>query len=174
MTNEELKRKIVEVIREFRDSKPIVPNDYGLQIISGSTDRELADALIAAGIGDVSELKKHRVVVEKSLIPEDDNAYVLPNIPPTVKQLYSGEEVEQIVKEREEYKHRAARAERALKISSLKIATMIDEEVPACDVCENYQSCNLTVGACSEYMEKCCVEQAERELAEEGKDGEKI
>ena len=50
MTNEELKRKIVEVIREFRDSKPIVPNDYGLQIISGSTDRELADALIAEGL----------------------------------------------------------------------------------------------------------------------------
>lgn len=50
MTNEELKKKIVEVIREFRDSKPIVPNDYGLQIISGSTDRELADALIAAGL----------------------------------------------------------------------------------------------------------------------------
>ena len=68
---------------------------------------KFADALIEAGIGDVSELKKHKVVVEKSLIPEDDNAYVLPNIPPTVKQLYSGEEVEQIVKEREEYKHRA-------------------------------------------------------------------
>ena len=50
MTKEELKKKIVEVIREFRDSKPIVPNDYGLQIISGSTDRELADALIAAGL----------------------------------------------------------------------------------------------------------------------------
>lgn len=50
MTKEELKKKIVEVIREIRDSKPIVPNDYGLQIISGSTDRELADALIAAGL----------------------------------------------------------------------------------------------------------------------------
>ena len=170
MTNEELRTKIVEILEETEFEWTEEKNGYILQIFYD----KLADALIAAGIGDVSELKKHRVVVEKSLIPEDDNAYVLPNIPPTVKQLYSGEEVEQIVKEREEYKHRAARAERALKISSLKIATMIDEEVPACDVCENYQSCNLTVGACSEYMEKCCVEQAERELAEEGKDGEKI
>lgn len=75
---------------------------------------ECVDALIAAGIGDVSELKKHRVVVEKSLIPEDDNAYVLPNTPLRVKQLYSGEEVEKIVKERDEYKHRAEVAEREL------------------------------------------------------------
>ena len=150
MTNEELKRKIVEVIREFRDSKPIVPNDYGLQIISGSTDRELADALIAAGIGDVSELKKHRVVVEKSLIPEDDNAYVLPNIPPTVKQLYSGEEVEQIVKEREEYKHRAEVTEKMF------------------DILHEESSMYMKV-----FSKEWYKQQAEKELAEEGKDEER-
>ena len=136
MTNEELKKKIVEVVLNSEIT--------GIQVraITGgySMANNLADALIAAGIGDVSELKKHRVVVEKSLIPEDDNAYVLPNIPPTVKQLYSGEEVEQIVKEREEYKHRAEVAERAGKIAASKVFDYTYEEA---------------------------VAQAERELAEE-------
>ena len=103
MTNEELKKKIEDILEEYN-----FETDDGEGWVL-STD-EMADALIAAGIGDVSELKKHRVVVEKSLIPEEDNAYALPNIPPTVKQLYSGEEVEQIVKERDTYK-------RALKLA---------------------------------------------------------
>lgn len=83
---------------------------------------KLADALIAANIGDVTEwkerAKKHRVQV----LPDE-----------TIKQLYSDEEVEQIVKERDskeeaynkcyfdykywkdkakEYKNRAERAEK--------------------------------------------------------------
>lgn len=103
MTNEELKKKIVEIIINaiWKDAEA----DYD------STDEteagSIADALIAAGIGDVSELKNHRLIAEYSLIPEDGNSYVLPNTPLRVKQLYSGEKVEQIVKERDEYKHRA-------------------------------------------------------------------
>lgn len=119
----------------------------------------------AAGIGDVSELKKHRVVVEKSLIPEDDNAYVLPNIPPTVKQLYSGEEVEQIVKEREEYKHRAEVAERALQ----KFAEYITcEDCPFFSDCASPEKMGYPIHSyhCfSEYLK-----QAEKELAEEEKE----
>ncbi len=76
-----------------------------------------ADALIAAGIGDVSCLREHRVIAEYSLAPDDGNPYIIPNVPLRVTQLYSGEEVEQIVKERDEYKHRAEVAERALKIA---------------------------------------------------------
>ena len=57
MNNEETKKKMVKVLQELRASKPIVPNDYGLQIISCTTDREIADALIAAGIGDVKDLQ---------------------------------------------------------------------------------------------------------------------
>lgn len=126
---------------------------------------EFADALIAAGIGDVSGLKNHRLIAEYSLIPEDGNSYVLPNTPLRVKQLYSGEEVEKIVKERKElkdelrskveyiheqdevikeYKHRAEVAERALKIA--------DKLGELCGRKEDY------------------VQQAEKELAEEGKD----
>lgn len=153
MTNDELKKKIVKVLQELRASKPIVPNDYGLQIISCTTDREIADSLIAAGIGDVSELKKHRVVAEYSIIPEDGNAYVLPNTPIRVKQLYSGEEVEQIVKERSEYKRRAERAEKAL--SSL-VHEMYEHDIrPMCD--EKF------------FIESRLIE-AEKELVEEEKD----
>ena len=113
------REKIIKVIDEWAN-KAVKANKFdGASVYNPHNAAELADALIAAGIGDVSELKKHRVVVEKSLIPEDDNAYVLPNIPPTVKQLYSGEEVEQIVKEREEYKHRAEVAEKIAKEKEL-------------------------------------------------------
>lgn len=59
------------------------------------TNEMLADALIAAGIGDVTAWKeraeKHRVIA-------------LPG--GRIKQLYSDEEVEQIVKERDELKER--------------------------------------------------------------------
>ena len=65
MNNDELKKKIVKVLQELRASKPIVPNDYGLQIISCTTDREIADALISAGIGDVSEWKRRAEVAEQ-------------------------------------------------------------------------------------------------------------
>lgn len=142
MTNEEIKKKIVEVLKETINWA----TDYSIPIgiVYKSELDEIADALIAAGIGDVSELKKHRVVVEKSLIPEEDNAYALPNIPPTVKQLYSGKEVEQIVKERDEYKHRAEVAEKALQIA--------DKLGELCGRKEDY------------------VQQAEKELAEEKKD----
>lgn len=66
LTNDELKSKIVKVLQELRASKPIVPNDYGLQIISCMTDREIADALIAAGIGDVKEAEHRAETLERA------------------------------------------------------------------------------------------------------------
>ena len=154
------REKIIKVIDEWAN-KAVKANKFdGASVYNPHNAAELADALIAAGIGDVSELKKHRVVVEKSLIPEDDNAYVLPNIPPTVKQLYSGEEVEQIVKEREEYKHRAEVAERALKkLASFfaRNAKFLKDEREK----ERYQK----------TIFDDWINQAEEELAEEGKDG---
>lgn len=149
MTNEGLKKKIIEILEETEYEWTEEKNGYILQIFYD----KLADALIAAGIGDVSELKKHRVVVEKSFIPEDDNAYVLPNIPPTVKQFYSGEEVEQIVKEREEYKHRAEVAERALENACVVILSSRNGDQPR---------------RLRAYY-KAYLEAAEKELAEEGK-----
>ena len=147
MKNEEMKKKIVDTMHPILKGTRVSCNEENACKqcwFPCEVDRladSLADALIAAGIGDVSELKKHRVVVEKSLIPEDDNAYVLPNIPPTVKQLYSGEEVEDIARQRDEYKRRAEVAERALKIA--------EDLGELCAPAEDY------------------IKQAEKELAEE-------
>lgn len=130
MKNEELKKKICKIIAPY--------------VSTWGEDERIADALIAAQIGDVSGLKNHRLIAEYSLIPEDGNSYVLPNTPLRVKQLYSGEEVERIAKERDEYKHRAEVAERALKIA--------DKLGELCGKKQDY------------------IQQAEKELAEEGKD----
>lgn len=124
MTNEELKKKIIEILEETEYEWTEEKNGYILQIFYD----KLADALIAAGIGDVSELKKHRVQIMKD---------------GTIQQFYSGKEVEQIVKERDEYKHRAERAERAIKIA--------DKLGELCGKKQDY------------------VQQAEKELVEEKK-----
>lgn len=90
MSNEELKKKICDIIATY--------------VSAWGEDERIADALIAAGIGDVSEykekLKLHRVFVRK------DGG--------DIKVLYGNNEVDEIVKERNEYKHRAEVAERAL------------------------------------------------------------
>ena len=129
MTNEELKKKIVDIAlhAEWMD----MFGDHNS--IGKYAANAIADALIAAGIGDVTEwkekAKKHRVQV----LPDG-----------TIKQLYSDEEVEDIARQRDEYKHRAEVAERAL-----KIATELGE---LCAPVEDY------------------IKQAEKELAEEGKE----
>ena len=148
MNNEELKKKIVSVLREnVKYNMQYYPEDNRIEM--GVNYENLADALIAAGIGDVSELKNHRIVAEYSLIPKDGNNYFLPNTPLKVKQLYSGEEVEQIVKERNDYKRRAERAEKALRDA---LEMVIGE----------------FGGGPLEEEVKSALEQAEKELAEEG------
>ena len=119
MTNEELKKKIESIIRNAkRDFAYCVPEEWAVKV--------LADALIAAGIGD---LKEHRIFAGKD---------------GSIKQLYSDEEVEDIARQRDEYKHRAEVAEKAL-----KIATELGE---LCAPVEDY------------------IKQAEKEFAEERKD----
>lgn len=100
-----------------------------------------ADALIAAGIGDVTEwkekAKKHRVQV----LPDG-----------TIKQLYSDEEVEDIARQRDEYKHRAEVAERAF---SKLVHEMYEHGIrPMCD---------------EKFFTESRLKEAEKELAEEGK-----
>lgn len=156
MTKDELKKKIVKVLKETINWT----TDYSIPvgIVYKSELDKIADALIAAGIGDV---KRHRVFVSKD--------------GKEVKQFYSGEEVENIVKERnelkvelrdkvdyiheqdeviKEYKHRAEVAERAL--FSL-VHEMYEHDIrPMCD--EKF------------FIESRLIE-AEKELAEEGEDG---
>ena len=135
MNNDELKKKIVEIIINaiWKDAEA----DYD------STDEteagSIADALIAAGIGDVSEykekLKLHRVFVRK------DGG--------DIKVLYGNNEVDEIVKERNEYKHRAEKAESAL-MNAVKVI------VDACEANPNYA-----------YFYNKFLQQAEKELREE-------
>lgn len=157
MTNDELKKKIAQIIADYfcpqgNEHKSLWGDDrlcYSkMNFAECEWVAECTDALIAAGIGDVSELKNHRIVAEYSLIPEDGNNYFLPNTPLKIKQLYSGEEVEQIVKEKNDYKRRAERAEKALRDALEMVigefgGEPLEEEV------------------------KSALEQAEKELAEE-------
>lgn len=153
MTNEELKKKIVDTMHPILKGTRVSCNEEnacGHCLFPCEVDRivdRLADALIAAGIGDV---KRHRVFVSKD--------------GKEVKQLYNGEEVEQIVKEREEYKHRAEVAERALKefagyVGCERCPYGYQCELPCVDSSNDYRACFETY-----------VKQAEKELAEEEKE----
>lgn len=154
------REKIIKVIDEWAN-KAVKANKFdGASVYNPHNAAELADALIAAGIGDVSKLKNHRVIAEYSLVPDDDNPYIIPNVPLRVTQLYSGEEVEQIVKEREEYKHRAEVAERALK----KLASFFAHNAKFLKDEREKERCQKTIF-------DDWINQAEEELAEEGKDG---
>lgn len=177
MTNEELKKKIEGILQEEIE--------------------HIADALIAAGIGDVSCLKEHRVIAEYSLVPDDDNPYIIPNVPLRVTQLYSGEEVEKMVKERKElkdelrskveyiheqdevvkeYKHRAARAEIALdKAVELAYEFRTEADTLSCSSCPMFHifdSCKERglYQDCSKQWKEELIKQAEKELAEEEKE----
>lgn len=151
MKNEEIKKKIVEILCKV-----------WIETVPFTDERKfehIADALIAAGIGD---LKEHRIFAGKD---------------GSIKQLYSGEEVEKIVKERKElkdelrskveyiheqdevikeYKHRAARAERA--VYNLAYGEWQREGARRA-ICEKYAP-----STAQDYLDR-----AEKELAEERK-----
>ena len=165
MTNEELKKKIAQIIADYfcpqgNEHKKLWGDDrlcYSkMNFAECEWVTECTDALIAAGIGDV---KRHRVFVSKD--------------GKEVKQFYIGEEVENIVKERNElkvelrdkvdyiheqdeivtdYKHRAEVAENELKL--YKLAVKIWQERYSDIRCFNFN---------------IALRQAERELAEERK-----
>ena len=165
MTNEELKKKIAQIIADYfcpqgNEHKKLWGDDrlcYSkMNFAECEWVTECTDALIAAGIGD---LKEHRIFAGKD---------------GSIKQLYSGEEVEKIVKERKElkdelrskveyiheqdevikeYKHRAQVAENELKL--YKLAVKIWQERYSDIRCFNFN---------------IALRQAEKELAEERKD----
>ena len=83
----------------------------------------------------------------------DCDAFFVPNTQLKITQLYGDEEVEQIVKERDEYKYRAEVAENELKL--YKLAVKIWQERYSDIRCFNFN---------------IALRQAEKELAEEGKD----
>lgn len=132
MNNDELKKKIVDVINAADISVVLRRDDIII----------LADALIAAGIGDVKESENKVTAAE------------------LVAQAAASTAIEKI----EERKHRAEVAERALDVAS---ETYID----LCGNCcrEEEEHC-VDGGNCRECFRQYCIEQAEKELAEERKD----
>ena len=171
MTEQETREKIVEVLKKSREEWEIITPSIGI-LDEPRVDIEidkLADALIAAGIGD---LKEHRIFAGKD---------------GSIKQLYSGEEVEKMAKERKElkdelrskveyiheqdevikeYKHRAEVAERALQNACEDIKQLMDCFIWAADggviTINKYTPENATPQA--------YIDRTEKELAEERKD----
>ncbi len=163
MTNEELKKKIINLLDEatgswYEDEDGMFAEGYSAEEGDNRFKAHVADALIAAGIGFKD---KHRVFVQNApLLPyNDDDVYFVPNTQPKITQLYSDEEVEQIVKERDEYKHRAEVAERALKDMC--------EEYEDNFECDLYKECNSDK-PCYLCDYKVRLQKAAREI-EEGK-----
>ena len=122
---------------------------------------KLADALIAAGFGDVTEWKE-KVECAKRILQ-------IPTLPDGKTDLsyfeYKGERIQDIARQRDEYKHRAEVAFRALLIC-------IKDSRPAhCSItgCSKWTRCGDD--ACVETRKAMFIEQAEKELAEERKDG---
>lgn len=139
MTKEELKKKICEIIAPY--------------VSAWGEDERIADAIIAAGYGKLSE---HRVFVSK------DNK--------EIKQLYRGEEVEKIVKERDEYKHHAEVTERIAKNACAIVFTReIDEEEWAKVIVQYKEEHGLfdEAGITDNMLYDYLKERAEKDLAEE-------
>ena len=140
MTEQELREKIVKIA--LNTSWTDMFGDH--YSIGESAANAIADALIAAGIGD---LKEHRIFAGKD---------------GSIKQLYSGEEVEDIARQRDEYKHRAEVAERAL-------CNALNDD--SCYFCNKKSPCECEH---RDWGSKECItvllRQAEKELAEEEKE----
>ena len=134
MNNEELKKKIVNTVATAiikADELPFV-----------ETAEYIADALIAAGIGDVKEVKF-----------EGDHYW----------SMWQGALVEL-----ERAEHRALVAERALYIACC------EQNKHWCVQCDSFAECDTSNEVCIEAKKHAeeLIKQAEKELAEEGKNEE--
>ena len=116
---------------------------------------DIADALIAAGIGDVTEWKE-KVECAKRILQ-------IPTLPNGTTDFsyfeYKGERIQDIARQRDEYKRRAEDAERAL--SWLCDETMRDIRIIM------YPNIGKQVRDKQELYDYC-MEQAEKERAEKG------
>ena len=139
MNNEELKKKIVEIIRYCYVNE----KDYGyiFDLHIEEKINAIADALIAAGIGDVKEAEA------------ESNRY---------EMLYKMQSRDMALAERKAYEseHRAEVAEKAGRIIQRDMARVFDISNPrVCELIANIWD--------------LAKKQAEKELAEEEKDGNK-
>ena len=147
MTNDELKKKIIETLKNT-----VVNYDCGHAIIAGYFYMEkvfvaFADALIAAGIGDISVMLEYVKSVGKHRDEERKNLIELQNI-----QL---EDLQSRVKAAE---HRAEVAERALERTVFELLQAWG------------YSALMAVIRAEEFFIPEAIKEAEKELLEESKD----
>ena len=140
MTDEELKKKIVDILVNCKSDECAI--EYcsecdGNPCIENCREKQQADALITAGIGDVGETKEKLKKINERILLGDIIACDL-----SAKCA--------------EYKHRAEVAERALMTVCTNVVK--DEED------------DVTIEPCARVLYKAYLKQAEKELAEEGKD----
>lgn len=115
----------------------------------------IADALIAANIGDVTEWKE-KVECAKRILQ-------IPTLPGGKTDLsyfeYKGERIQDIAHQRDEYKHRAEVAEKALKLVSER-----DELADVFCEARGGEDCDFRCNTC---LYNHFLQQAEREIKEE-------
>lgn len=143
MNNEELKKKIVEIVNETTIKVE------GISFIG--TAESIADALIAAGIGDVKDLQAQVNVLE------------ITNI--ALQAGYDDAEKDRLywVNKYKEAEHRADVAERALRNAAPRLNCRggLGKGFCKVDKCDYYH-CNNDDGCVKAHLD-----QAEKELAEE-------
>ena len=141
--------KIIEILKQTSD---IWKDEERHGYITSVDIGEIADALIAANIGDVTEWRE-KVECAKRIL----QISTLPNGTTDLSYFeYKGERIQDIARQRDEYKHRAEIAERALE--NIIKQYWCDER--GCNECEEKQGC--IEGIRSRY-----IQQAEREIEEE-------
>lgn len=156
MNNDELKKKIVEIILQGVHAEPL---DNSMAI-------EIADALIEAGIGDVKEAER------KSFVFKNELAFTIHRA--RAAELVAKTAAETGILKYEEMKHRAEVAERALEVACEKSNYCPN---PSETIYNNDSECFETIDHCEYGTEDCAscrnryfLQQAEKELSEEGKD----
>ena len=150
---DEIKDKIILAVKEaIANNAEAVDCDYDIiEIDCDDVDHiaeQVADALIAEGIDDVTEWKE-KVECAKRILQ-------IPTLPNGTTDLsyfeYKGERIQDIARQRDEYKHRAEVAEKALKI-----------------VCGMQENLNILVDGkpwTKEEIYNRYIQQAKKELAE--------
>lgn len=150
MKNEELKKKIVDILQLKLQECPLQPHG----IMYRDAAEYIADALIAAGIGDVKDLQAQV------------NALEMTNI--ALQAGYDDAEKDRLywVDKYKEAEHRADVAERALRNAAPRLNCRggLGKGFCKVDKCDYYH-CNNDDGCVKAHLD-----QAEKELAEEGKD----
>lgn len=164
MTNEELKQKIVKVLKETINWT----TDYSIPIgiVYKSELDEIADALIAAGIVDKSDYAsmKETAVRYKAEVSKAKGrakeAELRAEVAESELERYTGL-IKPLEDENTRLKHRAEVAERALLYAVSEYR---------CDECP-CEECNAEIrgsNECIDLIIKTYKEQVEKELAEEG------